>query len=123
MKYHDSAEMYLETIYILEQRQGHAHVAEISKALNLSKPSVTKAMAQLKSRDLIHQEDYGPITLTEQGRSLSKKIYDRHLLISEYLQKALKLSVKDAEENACRMEHVITESFIDAIKAYLSDKE
>ena len=123
MKYHDSAEMYLETIYILEHRQGHAHVAEISKALSLSKPSVTKAMAQLKSRDLIHQEDYGPITLTEQGRSLSKKIYDRHLLISEYLQKALKLSVKDAEENACRMEHVITESYIDAIKAYLSDKE
>ena len=122
MKYHDSAEMYLETIFILEKKQGHAHVAEISKALNLSKPSVTKAMTQLKNRSLIHQEDYGPITLTDKGRELSREIYDRHLLITEYLQKAMNLSLEDAEENACRMEHVITDSLLDSIKVYLNKK-
>ena len=123
MKYHDSAEMYLETIFILEKKQGHAHVAEISKALNLSKPSVTKAMTHLKNRSLILQDDYGPITLTEKGRALSQEIYEKHLLITEFLQHAMHLSLEDAEENACRMEHVITESFMDSIKTYLSKKE
>jgi len=123
MKYHDSAEMYLETIFILEKKQGHAHVAEISKALNLSKPSVTKAMTQLKNRSLILQDDYGPITLTDKGRVLSQEIYERHLLITDYLQQAMNLSLEDAEENACRMEHVITDSFMESIKAYLSKKD
>ena len=95
MKYHDSAEMYLETIFILEKKQGHAHVAEISKALNLSKPSVTKAMTHLKNRSLIFQDDYGPITLTEKGRALSQEIYERHLLITDYLQQAMNLNLED----------------------------
>lgn len=119
MKYHDSAEMYLETIYLLEKEQGHAHVAEISKALNISKPSVTKAMDQLKSRFLINKDDYGPVTLTDKGRELSKEIYERHLIITQYLQQSLNLSPEDAEENACRMEHVITEVLMDSIKEYL----
>lgn len=119
MKYHDSAEMYLETIYLFEKKQGHAHVAEISKALSISKPSVTKAMDLLKNRLLINQDNYGPVTLTEKGRELSKEIYERHMIITQYLQESLNLSLEDAEENACRMEHVITESFMDSIKAFL----
>lgn len=119
MKYHDSAEMYLETIYLLEKSQGHAHVAEISKALNISKPSVTKAMDHLKNRLLINKDDYGPVTLTQKGRELSKEIYERHLIITQYLQQSLKLSLEDAEENACRMEHVITDALLNSIKEYL----
>ena len=120
MKYHDSAEMYLETIFILEKEQGHAHVAEISKALNISKPSVTKAMDLLKHRLLINKDDYGPVTLTAKGRELSKEIYGRHMIITQYLQKSLNLSFEDAEENACRMEHVITSNLMDSIKDYLA---
>jgi Mn-dependent DtxR family transcriptional regulator len=123
MKYHDSAEMYLETIYLLEKSQGHAHVAEISKALNISKPSVTKAMDQLKHRLLINKDDYGPVTLTAKGREMSQEIYERHLLITEYLQQSLNLSPEDAEENACRMEHVITDTLLDSIKNYLIKEE
>jgi len=123
MKYHDSAEMYLETIYLLEKSQGHAHVAEISKALNISKPSVTKAMDQLKNRLLINKDDYGPVTLTDKGRVLSQEIYERHLLITEYLQQSLNLSPEDAEENACRMEHVITDTLLESIKEYLNKEE
>jgi len=123
MKYHDSAEMYLETIYLLEKSQGHAHVAEISKALNISKPSVTKAMDQLKNRLLINKDDYGPVTLTDKGRELSQEIYKRHLIITEYLQQSLNLSPEDAEENACRMEHVITDTLLESIKEYLNKEE
>ncbi|HET6785469.1 MAG TPA: metal-dependent transcriptional regulator [Erysipelotrichaceae bacterium] len=123
MKYHDSAEMYLETIYLLEKSQGHAHVAEISKALNISKPSVTKAMDQLKNRLLINKDDYGPVTLTDKGRILSQEIYERHLIITEYLQQSLNLSPEDAEENACRMEHVITDTLLESIKEYLNKEE
>jgi len=123
MKYHDSAEMYLETIYLLEKSQGHAHVAEISKALSISKPSVTKAMDQLKNRLLINKDDYGPVTLTDKGRELSQEIYERHLIITEYLQKSLNLSPEDAEENACRMEHVITDTLLESIKEYLNKEE
>lgn len=123
MKYHDSAEMYLETIYLLEKSQGHAHVAEISKALNISKPSVTKAMDQLKNRLLINKDDYGPVTLTDKGRVLSQEIYERHLIITEYLQQSLNLSPEDAEENACRMEHVITDTLLESIKEYLNKEE
>lgn len=123
MKYHDSAEMYLETIYLLEKSQGHAHVAEISKALNISKPSVTKAMDQLKNRLLINKDDYGPVTLTDKGRVLSQEIYERHLIITEYLQQSLNLSPEEAEENACRMEHVITDTLLKSIKEYLIKEE
>jgi len=123
MKYHDSVEMYLETIYLLEKSQGHAHVAEISKALNISKPSVTKAMDQLKNRLLINKDDYGPVTLTDKGRVLSQEIYERHLIITEYLQQSLNLSPEDAEENACRMEHVITDTLLESIKEYLNKEE
>ena len=123
MKFHDSAEMYLETIYLLEKTQWNAHVAEISKALNISKPRVTKAMELLKSRDLILKEDYGPVTLTEAGRDLSIKIYERHRVIKAYLSKSLNLSLDDAEENACRMEHIISEEMFEAIKDYLKEEQ
>lgn len=123
MKYHDSAEMYLETIYLLEKSQGHAHVAEISKALNISKPSVTKAMDHLKNRLLINKDDYGPVTLTPKGRELSLEIYERHMIITQYLHESLNLSLEDAEENACRMEHVITDTLLDSIKEYLNKEE
>ena len=123
MKFHDSAEMYLETIYLLEKTQGHAHVAEISKDLNISKPSVTKAMELLKSRDLILKEDYGPVTLTDAGRDLSIKIYERHRVIKAYLSKSLNLSLDEADENACRMEHIISEEMFEAIKVYLKEEQ
>jgi Mn-dependent DtxR family transcriptional regulator len=80
-------------------------------------------MTHLKNRSLINQDDYGPITLTDKGRALSQDIYERHMLITDYLQQAMNLSLEDAEENACRMEHVITESLMESIKAYLNKKD
>ena len=113
--------MYLETVYILEKNHGHAHVVDIAKRLEVSKPSVTKAMKLLKDKGLIHKEAYGSITLTEDGRARSEKIYREHQLISLFLGHSLGLSEDEASENACRMEHVLSDTMIEAIKAYLDN--
>ncbi len=122
MNNNESMEMYLETVYLLEQNHGHAHCAEIAKALDVSKPSVTKAMKQLKSKGLINKEAYGSITLTEKGKQVSKEIYDRHQLITEYLVTTLDIEVDEASRNACKIEHVISTKMIQAIKDLLSNK-
>lgn len=115
----ESMEMYLETIHILEKSHGHAHGAEVAKRLGVSKSSVSKAMIYLKDKGLVHKEAYGTITLTEEGRELSQKIYDNHKLISSFLEHSLQLTSKEADENACRIEHVLSDGMLAAIKAYL----
>ncbi len=115
----ESMEMYLETIYLIEKAQGHAHVVDIAKQLNVSKASVSKAAKNLKKSNYIKKEAYGSITLTNKGRALSEKIYYNHNMITAYLKDSLGISNKEASENACKMEHVITEEMIKAIKDYL----
>ncbi len=120
--YNESSEMYIETIYILEGIHGHAHVVDIAKRLGVKKPSVTKAMNQLKEQGLINQEAYGPIKLTERGKDLAGEIYKKHQLISRYLEKSLGLAPDEASENACKMEHIVTNAMLVAIKKYLESK-
>lgn len=122
MDYNESSEMYIETIYILESIHGHAHVVDIAKRLGVTKPSVTKAMNQLNKQELINQEAYGPIVLTEKGKSFAREIYKKHQLISRYLEKSLGLAPDEASENACRMEHSITDAMMTAIKKYLESE-
>jgi len=119
MNRNESTEMYLETVYILENMHGHAHSSEIAKRLGVSKPSVTKAMNLLKEEGLINKENYGTVTLTLKGREIAREIYSYHQLITKYLMHSLGLSEKTAEENGCRMEHVVSEEMIEAIKKYL----
>ncbi len=119
MAHNESMEMYLETVYLLERNEGHAHVADIAKKLEVSKPSVTKAMKSLKEKGLINKEPYGSITLTVKGLELSKKIFIRHELITRFLECSLELSPAEASENACKMEHVISDAMMTSIEAYL----
>lgn len=119
MNNNESMEMYLETIYILENDHGHAHGAEIAKRLGVSKPSVSKAMKHLKAKGLVNKEPYGTITLTEKGKELSEKIYSNHRLISKFLEHSLKLDAHEASENACKIEHVISEEMLIAMEKYL----
>lgn len=116
----ESMEMYLETVYMLEKNHGHAHGADIAKKLGVSKPSVTKAMNQLKIKGLVNKEAYGSITLTDLGIEISTKIYKRHRLISSYLEHSLKLSSSEAGNNACKMEHILSEEMLVAIEQYLT---
>ncbi len=115
----ESMEMYLETVYILERNHGHAHGVDIAKRLGVSKPSVSKAMKYLKAKGLINKETYGPITLTEKGKELSKQIYTNHKLISLFLEHSLELTAEEANMNACKMEHILSDSMLKAIKVYL----
>lgn len=115
----ESSEMYLETIYILENSHGHAHIADIAREMGITKASVSKAIDQLKTNNLVSQEAYGPVTLTEKGMTLSKEIYRKHHLISSFLIKSLSLSPDEASVNACRMEHSITDAMMEAIESYL----
>lgn len=117
----ESMEMYLETILMLQKEHGHAHSTDIAKSLKVSKPSVTKAMNSLKSKGLIHKESYGPISLTKEGFKYSESIFLKHELINKFLVKSLNLSEKEALDNACRMEHVISDEMLEAIKEYIKE--
>lgn len=119
MSSNESMEMYLETIYLLERAQGHAHGVDIAKRLGVSKASVTKATKQLKESGYIRKEAYGSITLTKEGLELSERVYYNHKMITAYLKHSLGVSDSEAAENACKMEHFLTDNMIYAIKEYL----
>ena len=119
MNNNESMEMYLETVYVLESSHGHAHGVDIAKRLNVSKPSVTKAIKYLKDQGLVNTQKYGTITLTEKGKQLSEEIYVKHKLIAQFLVHALKLSAKEASVNACKIEHVLSDGMLEAVKIYL----
>jgi DtxR family transcriptional regulator, Mn-dependent transcriptional regulator len=122
MKYQDSSEMYIKTIYLLEKDHGHVHITDISKALNITKPSATKATELLKSRNLLEKEGYGPVKLTDEGKALAEKILNRHHIIAKCLERTLDLSIEEIEENACRMEHIVTDAMVDAMERALASK-
>lgn len=119
MSNNESMEMYLETIYILENSHGHAHGVDVAKKLGVSKASVSKAMNKLSAKGMINKESYGTITLTQKGKELSEQIYYNHQLITKFLEHSLNLTVSQSAENACKMEHVISEDMLEAIKKYL----
>lgn len=118
----ESMEMYLETIHILEKSHGHAHGVEIAKRLGVSKPSVSRAMNYLKDKGFVNKEAYGTITLTKKGKELSRQIYTNHKLISLFLEHSLGLTMEEADENACKMEHVLSDGMLEAVKDYLHKK-
>ena len=121
MKIQESAENYLETILILSQKKPHVLSNDIATELNFSKPSVSVAMKNLRSKDLIIMDEDGHIHLTPSGLAIAAKIYERHTLLSKLLV-MLGVNEKTAIEDACRMEHVISEESFEAIKEHVASK-
>ncbi len=113
----ESAENYLETILILEQRKGTVRSIDIAAELEFSKPSVSVAMKNLREQGCVVMDADGLISLTDQGRKIAEGIYERHTLFTEWL-KSLGVSEKNAAEDACRIEHVISEETFRAIKEH-----
>jgi len=120
MRVNESAEMYLETIYLLDRDNKGVRTIDVAKALEVSKPSVTNAMNRLKSDGFVSKELYGIIKLTDEGIEYAKRIYTRHNVITEFLVKTLNVDYALAEKNACRMEHVIDDEILDSIIRYIA---
>ena len=111
MKIQESAENYLETILILNRRNGYARAIDIAAELEFSKPSVSIAMKNLRENGYITVNSAGHISLTEKGAEIAERIYERHTFLSSWLVE-LGVDPAVAAEDACRMEHVISaESF------------
>lgn len=118
MGLHESAEMYLETIYVLTQQKNHVRSIDIAEHMRYSKPSVSRAVGLLKQGGYIVVDSDGFITLTEAGLSVALKIFERHTVISKLLTR-LGISEKTAAEDACKIEHVISDETFEAVKKYL----
>ncbi len=118
MALQESGEMYLETIYVLSQNHTNVRAIDIGEELGYSRPSVSRAMHLLKDEGLIKIDDYGFVKLTEAGKVLAKRIYERHTVLTKVLVD-LGVDEKIASEDACRLEHYISDTSFDAIKAYI----
>ena len=124
MKIKESAENYLETIYMLKAKKGNVRSIDIVNELEFTKPSVSIAMKNLRENGYITMDSEGLIELTDKGNAVAEKMYERHTVISGLLM-ALGVSCETALDDACRIEHVVSEESFEAIKEYVkknSDK-
>lgn len=118
MRLAESGEMYLETIYVLLKENAGTGVrsVDIGAHMGYSKPSVSRAVGLLKNGGFINVDKDGYITLTDSGLDVASKIYDRHNTLTEFLV-LLGVDKETASEDACKIEHVISDASFDAIKA------
>lgn len=117
MKIHESAENYLETILILWQRKGSVRSIDIANEMEFSKPSVSVAMKNLRQGGYIEMDASGEIRLLEPGMEIAQRVLEKHTMLTRFLM-ALGVSEEVAAEDACRMEHVISNESFDAMKAH-----
>ena len=114
MKIQQSAEDYLETMLMLEEKYGYIRSIDIAKHLGVTKPSVSYAVKRLKESGYINMEANGPITLAPPGRKIATRIYERHKALRTFLE-LLGVEPETAEEDACKIEHVISHDTYAAI--------
>lgn len=117
MNVHESGEMYLEAILVLSQKNGYVRSIDVSEYLGYSKPSVSRAMGILRNAEYIRVEKDGNILLTDSGREIAEKIFERHTILSRLLVR-LGVSEETATADACKMEHAISDESFEAVKRY-----
>ena len=117
MRIQESGEMYLETIHVLFQKNGRVRSIDISEHMGYSKPSVSRAVGLLKSGGFIQIDKDGYITLTQSGLETAEKIYERHTVLTRFLV-SLGVDPAVAAEDACKLEHAISDTSLQAIKAF-----
>lgn len=117
MSLKESGEMYLESIYILSCEKSSVRSTDVAEYMGFSKPSVSRAVGLLKKHGYIEVDANGFITPTHAGQELAEKIFERHTVLSGILM-SLGVDSEIAAEDACRIEHVISDSTFDAIKAH-----
>ena len=117
MSLKESGEMYLETIYILCKSKSSVRSIDVVEYMNFSRASVSRGIGLLKKQDFILMDREGYITLTDSGLKTAEKIYERHTVISKMLM-AMGIDEKTATEDACRIEHVISDKTFEAMKQH-----
>lgn len=121
MHLQESGEMYLETILVLSGKSSHVRAIDVGEYMGYSKPSVSRAMGLLKQGDYILIDKDGFITLTAAGREIAEKIYERHKLLTYFLT-SLGVDETTASEDACKMEHSISDVSFEAIKRLVANQ-
>ena len=114
----ESGEMYLESILVLSRQKDHVRSIDVCDYLGYSKPSVSRAMSLLRKNGFILMDSDNYITLTESGSAVAEKIYERHQVLTKVLM-SLGVDQQHATDDACKIEHVISDASFDAIKAHI----
>ena len=122
MHLQESGEMYLETIYILSLESRYVRAIDVGEYMGYSKPSVSRAMGLLKNGGYVTADENGFLSLTEAGREIAEKIYERHTVLTDVLVH-LGVDRETAVEDACRIEHVISDQSFQAIKQHIKREE
>lgn len=118
---HESGEDYLEAILCLKEENGAARSVDVARKLNVSKPSVSRAMSILEEKGYVYVSKIGSLELTEQGKELAVEIYDRHVLLTKFLQKITGVGEEQAEANACKIEHDIDDDIKRGIEKWMKE--
>ena len=118
MKLMESGQMYLETIYVLSKEKTGVHSIDVSEYMGYSKPSVSRAIGILKKGGYVEMAEDGSLILTESGVALAEQIYERHTILTECLVR-LGVDREIAAEDACKMEHVISDESLAALKRFI----
>lgn len=122
MRLQESGEMYLETILILSRSSSRVRAIDIGEHMRFSKPSVSRALSLLKTAELITVEKDGAVLLTPKGRVIAEKTYERHTLLTRFFEK-LGVTPEIAAEDACKIEHDISDETFEALKTYIGKTE
>ena len=121
MRVQESRENYLEAILMLQKKHGYVRSVDVANHLNFSRPSVSVAMANLRNLGLVTTDEHGFLHLTDEGRAEAEKVLERHLLITDWLV-GLGVGEETAAEDACRIEHVISQESFDCIRRHVEER-
>ena len=122
MHLQESGEMYLETIYILTKKNHDVRSLDVAEYMNFSKPSVSRAVGLLKQGEYITVDQKGYLHLTAMGEEIAAKMYERHMLLTEFLIR-LGVDRETASADACKIEHDISDKSFEAIKRHVNEKK
>lgn len=121
MSIHESGEDYLETILILHKNTGFVRSIDIANELGYSKPSISRAVGILKNDGYITVEPNGQIVLTDSGKAKAEQVYERHLMLRKFLTDILGVSSENSEQDACRIEHILSDETYEKLKGFVEN--
>ncbi len=119
----ESGEDYLEAVLELEQERGTVRLTDVATKVGVTKPSASRAMKILQNDGYIHQENYGTIELTSKGRLKATQVFHRHKTLTVFLEDVLGVSPETAENDACRMEHVLSPQTMERLSAFVEEQK